>query len=77
MFVSAGQFGRIQPGMYERTIFDLIGYPRVDWVKQTVRDGRVFTVWIYPKEDGGAAAVYFDDGVVYHKKWNADYDAGS
>jgi hypothetical protein len=36
-----------------------------------VQNNRVYSVWIYPKEDGGASAIYFDNGVVYHTNWNA------
>lgn len=76
-FVSQSKFHRVQPGMDEETIAELIGYPRVDWVRETVRNGRTYSVWIYPREDGGAAAVYFDDGVVYYKNWDAAEATGS
>lgn len=71
LFLSSQQFGRIQPSMTQAEVAALIGYPRVDWVRENIRDGRVYAVWIYPKEDGGAAAVYFDNGVLYHKNWDA------
>lgn len=71
LFLSQQEFSRIQPSMSQSDVAALIGYPRVDWVKETIRDGRIYTVWIYPKEDGGAAAVYFDNGVLYHKNWDA------
>jgi hypothetical protein len=71
LFLTPQQFGRIQPSMSFAEVFAIVGYPRVDWVKETIREGRVYTVWIYPKADGGAAAVYFDNGVLYHKNWDA------
>jgi tetratricopeptide (TPR) repeat protein len=71
MFIGESPFFQIQPGMRENAVVDLLGYPRVDWVRETIRDGRIFSVWIYPKRDGGAAAIYFDNGVVYHKNWTA------
>src|SRR5436190_384603 len=49
----------------------IVGFPREDWIKQVVQNGRVYAVWIYPKADGGASAIYFDNGVVYHTNWNA------
>ena len=49
----------------------LVGLPREDWIKQVVQNNRVYSVWIYPKEDGGASAIYFDNGIVYHTNWNA------
>ena len=48
-----------------------MGLPREDWIKQVVQNNRIFSVWIYPKSDAGAAAIYFDNGVVYHTNWNA------
>jgi len=44
---------------------------REDWIKQVIQKNRAYSVWIYPKRDGGASAIYFDNGVVYHTNWNA------
>ncbi len=70
-FVSMNAFASVKTGMREEEVRKLVGLPREDWIKQVVQNSRVYSVWIYPKEDGGAAAVYFDNGVVYHTNWNA------
>ena len=70
-FVSMTAFTSVKTGMGEQDVRKLIGLPREDWIKQVVQTGRVYSVWIYPKADGGASAVYFDNGVVYHTNWNA------
>jgi tetratricopeptide (TPR) repeat protein len=70
-FVSMSSFSTVRNGMKEDEVRNLIGLPREDWIKQVVQNGRVYAVWIYPKADGGASAVYFDNGVVYHTNWNA------
>ena len=70
-FVSMSAFASVRNGMREQEVRSLIGLPREDWIKQVVQNGRVYAVWIYPKSDGGASAVYFDNGVVYHTNWNA------
>lgn len=70
-FVSITAFANVHTGMKEDDIRKLVGLPREDWIKQVVQNGRVYSVWIYPKTDGGAAAIYFDNGVVYHTNWNA------
>jgi hypothetical protein len=70
-FVPMAPFANLKTGMKEDDVRTLIGLPREDWIKQVVQNNRVFSVWIYPKADGGAAAVYFDNGVVYHTNWNA------
>jgi tetratricopeptide (TPR) repeat protein len=70
-YVSITAFANIHTGMKEDDVRKLIGLPREDWIKQVVQNGRVYSVWIFPKSDGGASAVYFDNGVVYHTNWNA------
>ena len=70
-FVSIAAFANLRAGMKEDEVRKFVGLPREDWIKQVVQNGRVYSVWIYPKADGGASAVYFDNGVVYHTNWNA------
>lgn len=70
-YVSITAFANVHSGMKEDEVRNLIGLPREDWIKQVVQNGRTYSVWIFPKSDGGASAVYFDNGVVYHTNWNA------
>ncbi len=70
-FVPMTAFAEVKSGMKEEDVRRLVGIPREDWIKQVVQNNRVYSVWIYPKSDGGASAVYFDNGVVYHTNWNA------
>ena len=70
-FVSMSSFAGVKTGMKEDDVRKLVGLPREDWIKQVVQNSRVYAVWIYPKSDGGASAIYFDNGVVYHTNWNA------
>lgn len=70
-FIAHAPFSEIQPRMKESEVRRKIGLPREDWIKQVVQKNRIFSVWIYPRSDGGAAAIYFENGVVYHTNWNA------
>lgn len=70
-FVALEAFSQVRTGMSENEVRRLVGIPREDWIKQVTQRGRIYAVWIYPKRDGGASAVYFDNGVVYHTNWNA------
>jgi tetratricopeptide (TPR) repeat protein len=70
-FVSMNTFATVKTGMTEQDVRKLVGLPREDWIKQVVQNSRIYSVWIYPKADGGASAIYFDNGVVYHTNWNA------
>jgi hypothetical protein len=64
-------FAGIRSGMREAEVERKAGIPREDWIKHLREGDRLFSVWIYPRSDGGAAAVYFENGVVYHTNWNA------
>jgi hypothetical protein len=70
-YVSMVAFAAVKTGMKEDDVRKMVGLPREDWIKQVVQNSRVYSVWIYPKADGGASAIYFDNGVVYHTNWNA------
>lgn len=70
-FVPMSSFATVKQGMKEDEVRRIVGVPREDWIKQVVQNKRVYSVWIYPKADGGASAIYFDNGVVYHTNWNA------
>lgn len=70
-YVAMSAFAAVKQGMKEDEVRKLVGLPREDWIKQVVQKNRVYSVWIYPKADGGASAIYFDNGVVYHTNWNA------
>jgi tetratricopeptide (TPR) repeat protein len=70
-YVAMNNFAAVKVGMKEDEVRALVGLPREDWIKQVVQNSRVYSVWIYPKADGGASAIYFDNGVVYHTNWNA------
>jgi tetratricopeptide (TPR) repeat protein len=70
-YISMAAFAAVKNGMKEEEVRALVGLPREDWIKQVVQNGRVYSVWIYPKQDGGASAIYFDNGAVYHTNWNA------
>ena len=70
-YVSMSAFANVKQGMKEDAVQRLVGLPREDWIKQVVQNNRAYAVWIYPKADGGASAIYFDNGVVYHTNWNA------
>ena len=70
-YVSMEAFAAVKVGMRQDAVERHVGLPREDWIKQVVQNNRAFSVWIYPKSDGGAAAIYFDNGAVYHTNWNA------
>lgn len=70
-YVNMASFAKVKQGMKEQDVQVIVGLPREDWIKQVVQKNRVYSVWIYPKSDGGASAIYFDNGIVYHTNWNA------
>ena len=70
-YVAPDAFTKVRSGMREPEVQEILGDPREDWIRQKIEGTRVFSVWIYPRRDGGAAAVYFEGGVVYHTNWDA------
>ena len=70
-YVDMGAFAGVKTGMKEDDVRKIVGFPREDWIKQVVQNNRIYSVWIFPKADGCASAIYFDNGVVYHTNWNA------
>lgn len=70
-YITMDGFAAVRDGSREEEVRRLVGMPPEDWIKQVLQNKRAFSVWIYPKKDGGAAAIYFDNGVVYHTNWNA------
>lgn len=70
-YASMDAFASIRKGASEREVARVLGVPREDWIKHAREDERLFTVWIFSRPDGGAAAVYFENGIVYHTNWNA------
>ncbi|MCM2315521.1 MAG: hypothetical protein NDJ92_10265 [Thermoanaerobaculia bacterium] len=70
-YIDTDGFAKLKSGMRELEVQAVVGVPREDWIRQKIEGARVFSVWIYPRRDGGAAAVYFEGGVVYHTNWDA------
>lgn len=70
-YIDPDEFAKLKSGMREPDVQGVLGVPREDWIRQKIEGARVFSVWIYPRRDGGAAAVYFEGGVVYHTNWDA------
>lgn len=70
-FVSFDRFASLRDGMSEGDVAARLGTPREDWIKHLTQNNRLYSVWIYSRADGGAAAVYFENGIVYHTNWNA------
>lgn len=70
-FVSFDRFASLRDGMTEADVAARLGTPREDWIKHLTQNDRLYSVWIYSRADGGAAAVYFENGIVYHTNWNA------
>ena len=57
-YITKERFDQVKKGMTEQEVRDTIGVPYYMNVKKDEKRG--ITFWLYPKRDGGAAAVYFD-----------------
>jgi hypothetical protein len=69
-YITQDRFDQLKKGMTEQEVRDTIGVPYYMNVKKDERRG--ITFWLYPKREGGAAAVYFDKK---SKVYSMNFDA--
>jgi hypothetical protein len=66
------RFAQLKRGMTEGDVRQIAGVPLQPYnVRETEQGGRQIVTWMYPRDDGGVAAVYFEKGRVY----NINFDA--
>lgn len=72
-FITRERFDQAHNGMTDQHILELLGPPRPNNIKEWTRNGRQILAWLYPREDGAAAGVWFEkkDGIyqVYELKF--------
>ncbi|NOZ77923.1 MAG: hypothetical protein GXP48_01840 [Acidobacteria bacterium] len=67
-FITKDRFDAVKKGMSEEEVSKTAGYPY--YMNKKHEKGVDF--WLYPRRDGGAAAIYFNrHHKVYSKRWNA------
>ncbi len=69
-YITKERLDLVKKGMSEQEVRDTIGVPYYMNVKKD--EARGITFWLYPKRDGGAAAVYFDKK---SKVYSMNFDA--
>jgi tetratricopeptide (TPR) repeat protein len=65
------RFDRVRDGMTMPAVRELCGVPSDAAVQERTEKNRTLTAWLFPREDGNWAAVFFQDGRVYDKAWDA------
>ena len=65
------RFDRVQTGMTMPAVRALCGVPAPTSIQESEEKGRTLTAWLYPREDGAWAALFFQDGRLYEKTWDA------
>ncbi len=69
-FITQERFDKIQKKMTQDEVKQLAGVPYMRNIREDKERGVTF--WLYPKREGGAAAVYFDKkNLVYQKNFDA------
>ncbi len=67
-YITKDRFDQIKKGMTEDEVCQVAGYPY--YLNKKHEKGVDF--WLYPRRDGGAAAIYFNKHhKAYSKRWNA------
>jgi len=69
-YITKERFDQVKKKMTEQEVRDVVGVPYYMNVKKDEKRG--ITYWLYPKREGGAAAVYFDKK---DKVYSMDFDA--
>jgi tetratricopeptide (TPR) repeat protein len=64
------RFDRAEAGMTMPAVRKLCGVPAPSAMQERTEKGRALTAWLYPNEDGGWAALFFDGGRLYEKSWD-------
>jgi hypothetical protein len=71
-FVTRAHFDQLRKGMTARDVKALVGVPFYANVRHSEVGGKRVASWLYSREDGEIAALYFDDrGSLYAWKWDA------
>lgn len=60
-YVTAERFAAVYDGMRESDVLGALGPVKPDNIRGYSQDGREAVAWFYPREDGGAAGVWFRD----------------
>lgn len=69
-YISKENFDRIKKGMTEEQVKAITGTPFYANVRENNVKGKKVVSWLLNRQDGEAAAVYFERGKVYALKWN-------
>jgi hypothetical protein len=71
-FLTRARFDQLRKGMNARDVRTLVGVPFYANVRHSDVGGKRVASWLYGRDDGEVAALYFDDrGTLYAWKWDA------
>jgi hypothetical protein len=70
--ITRARFDQLRKGMKGSEVKALVGVPYYANVRHSEVGGKRVTSWLYSRDDGDVAALYFDDrGQLYAWKWDA------
>jgi PBP1b-binding outer membrane lipoprotein LpoB len=67
-FITKERFDLVEKGMTPDEVKEKVGVP---YFRNIQENPDKTTTWKYPRREGGAAAIYFNKGKVYHTKFDA------
>lgn len=70
-FMTQERFDAVKDGMVFDEVREMCGVPNPKHIIEEVKRGKTLVGWFYPTEDRGAAGIYFKEGKVYSKKFDA------
>ena len=69
-YLSQDRFEKVRKGMTEAQVKEITGTPFYANIRENEVRGKKITSWLFNREDNEVAALYFDKGKLYAKKWN-------
>jgi hypothetical protein len=71
-YLTKDRFDKVKKGMTEDQVKEVTGIPFYANVRENEVKGRKIVSWLFNREDGGVAGIYFEKGKVYATNWNVE-----
>ncbi len=70
-YIKKERFDQVKNGMTMEEVIQICGYPNILNIKEKEEKDKKIVAWFYPREDQKGAGVFFSQGKVYNKLWDA------
>ena len=71
-YLTKDRFDQLKKGMSEARVKEITGTPFYANIRENEIRGRKIVTWLFNREGGGVAGIYFEKGKVYATKWHPE-----